>query len=233
MALAMGCAAGAEPDSPFGSPAAPGNTPSGDMTTSGGESISSGGEEMTTTGGAEGEGTTTGALDDGSTGSVDDGTTGDAGEEESSGDDGPPMSSCDDHGACPSAMSIGQVSGDEASTGLMTSGSHPDWIAFRVTEDDDNLEGAGMSFTVSLSSPAGTDFDLYVYRSVEGGSTGCGGFLQQSTTLGSNDSVSMDWGEALVANGVDDSVWVAVEIVEKTDSCMPPQEWTLSVQGNT
>lgn len=232
MTLAMGCAGGADPDSPFGSPAAPGGTPTENVTTSGGgESTSTGVEEMTTTGEVEGEGTTTGSLDDGTTGPASDESTGEMGEE-SSGDDGP-MSTCNDGGVCASAMSIGTVSGDLASTDLQISGAHPDWITFRVTEDDDDIDGAAMSFTVSLASPGGTDFDLYVYRSVEGGTSGCGGFLQQSTNLAGLDAVSMNWGEALLANGVDDSVWVAVEIVEKTDSCMPPSEWTLSVQGDT
>lgn len=228
--LALGCAGGAKTDdtTTFG---APGSGPPQD---DGGTTLADDTTSTSTSGGFGGTGSdgpsTTGSLDDGTTGSLDEGTTtfGD----ESSGDDGP-VGNCADPGTCAGAGSIGSVSGDEGSRMLGSASSQPAWRTFLVSETDDAIDGAAMSFTVTLTSPAGADFDLYVYRGVEGGGTGCGGFLQSSTGAGAVDEVSMTWGEGLFANGLDDSAWVAVEIVAKDHICAPPAEWSLTVVGNT
>jgi len=148
-------------------------------------------------------------------------------------DDGGPMGDCPNLDTCQGASGIGLVSGDESSRTIGASGSESTWIEFQVTENDDALVGAAMSFTATLSSPAGADFDLYVYRGMEGGNTGCNGFMQQSTSAGSQDAVSMTWGEGVVPNGLDDGVWVAVEIRAKDDMCAPGQQWMLTVEGNS
>lgn len=227
--VASGCAGGAKTDDTTTFGPAPGSGPPQE---DGGTTL---GDDESTTGEQEGEGEdtllTSGPLDDGTTGMADDGTTS-MGGEESSGDDGP-SGNCADPGTCQSAGSIGNVSGDQGSPSLQSNSSQPAWRTFLVTEDDDAIEGAGMSFTVTLVSPAGADFDLHVYRGVEGGGTGCGGFLQSSTNGGGIDEVTMTWGEGVLANGVDDSAWVAVEIVAKNDMCAPPEEWSLTVEGNT
>lgn len=174
----------------------------------------------------------TGPWDETTSGPWDETTTGPS---DTSGDDGPPppMGNCMDPGTCQAAVSIGSVSGDTGSRNVGESGTDPTWLRFEVTEDDDSLVGAGLSFTATLVSPAGANFDLYVYRSVEGGASGCGGFSMQSTSAGSQDAVTMQWGEGVVPNGLDDTVWVAVEIRAKDDMCAPPQEWTLTVTGNS
>lgn len=174
---------------------------------------------------------TTGWVDE-TTGSFDDGTT-TGWSDDTTGDDGPPpMGNCMDPGTCQAAMSIGMVSGDQGSASIGGSGTDPTWLRFRVTEDDDSLVGAQLRFTATLTSPGGANFDLYVYRGMEGGTTGCNGLLMQSTGAGPQDSVTMQWGEGLVPNGLDDSAWVAVEIRAKDDQCAPPEEWTLTVTGN-
>lgn len=176
--------------------------------------------------------TTTGFPPDETTTSVGDGTTTFEPPPGDSTTDGGMTGDCPNVDTCPGASGIGQVSGDTGSRTIGTSGSEATWIKFQVTEDDDALVGAPMSFTVTLISPAGADFDLYVYRGMEGGSTGCNGFMEQSTSAG-QDSVDMAWGEGLAANGLDDGVWVAVEIRAKDDVCSPLDEWVLEVEGNT
>lgn len=225
LALAGGCAGGVTPDdfTSFG----PASSPSQD------EGTTSVGDDEGTTTLAEQEDddigmTTAPAEDDGTTGAVGGDTT-DGGD--STGDGGP-MGNCADPGTCQGAGSIGIISGDQGSPGLQSSSSQPAWRTFFVSENDDAITGTPMSFTVTLNSPAGADFDLIVYRGIEGGATGCGGFMQQSTTTGV-DQISMTWGEGAFANGADDGAWVAVEIVAKDDMCAPPQEWTLTVEGNT
>ena len=181
------------------------------------------------------------ADDDGTTGSAE--STGDDGMDESTTDGGEESSGggestgvgemCPQLATCAGASGLGSVSGDSGSADLFFNGSEPTWLEFQVTEDNDDVVGEDLRFTVTLTSPGCCDFDLYVYRGAEGGTTGCDGFLESSISVGAVDSVSMDWGEGLVANGVDDSAWVAVEIVPKNDECQDGQDWDLVVEGDT
>jgi len=234
VALGAACAGGAETqNTTFGPGPASGNpqtttatatpeTDDGRSTTGSQENDESDeGFDDTTTGPPQGDTTTTGPIDEGTTG-----------DDEGSSSEGGSMGNCSNALTCPMASSIGSIAGDQGADLVNTSGSEPTWVTFQVAELDEDIVGVAMSFTVTLTSPAGADFDLYVYRGVEGGVTGCGGFLEQSTGAGV-DTVSMLWGEGLVANGLDDDVWVAVEIVAKNDMCVPPQEWTLVAEGNT
>lgn len=192
--------------------------------------------EAGTGGASSGDGSTGGV---GSTGDAD-GTTGappgtstsTGSEGESSGDDTGPVN-CTNMTTCAAAEAIGGVSGDQASPSLDAMGDEPTWLAFEVSENDNSVIGSAMSFTAILQSPAAADFDLVVYRGVEGGNSGCGGFMQQSVEPGAAvDMVSMSWGEGAVANNSDDGVWVAVEVRAKNDVCAPPEQWMLTVHGN-
>ena len=160
--------------------------------------------------------TTTGPADD-STSSTTGGTGGE----------------CVNMSSCESARVIGQVSGDEDSPDLQASGFEPTWLTFRVTEDNDSAIGEDVRFTATLLSPDDYDFDLYVFRGAKGGTSGCGGVADESTSTGPMDLVGMIWGEGGVANGGDDSAWVAIQIRVKGGVCDPTAEWTLTVQGDT
>ena len=168
--------------------------------------------------------TTSGATDEGSSGALDDGG--------SSSDDGS-VGECPNEMTCPMATVIGQVSGDESSSPIAFEGAVSMWVSFQVTEDNDAVSGESVSFTATLTSPDGFDFDLYVYRGPEGAGSGCGGELEQSTSAGANDVVHMSWGEGGVANGGDDRAWVAAEIVAKDGMCDPLSSWSLTIDGDT
>lgn len=181
---------------------------------------------------AEGEGEV-GPVESSSEGAPGDSSS----EGESSSDDGssseeggePP--SCPQEATCATATVIGAVSGDEDSEPIELSGAEPTWVTFQVTEDNDAVSGEAVSFSAFLDSPAGSDFDLFVYRGPSNGTTGCGGTAGQSTSVGSEDVVHMSWGEGGVANGGDDRAWVAVEIRPKAD-CDGVAEWTLTIVGD-
>lgn len=228
LVLGLGCAGGVEnPDTTFGGP------PGGPAPATGEESEDD--EEVEDDDpfpDPDPIDTTTSEPSEDSTTSVGDETTGQPPGGDTT-DDGGPVGNCPNLDTCPTASGIGQVSGDEGSQMLTTSGSEPTWIEFQLTETDDALVGAGMSFTVTLTSPAAANFDLYVYRGMEGGSSGCNGFMQVSVNAGPLDAVSMSWGEGVAANGIDDGAWVAVEVRAKDDMCAPPEQWNLTVEGNT
>ena len=103
---------------------------------------------------------------------VGDGTTTFEPPDDSTTDDGGMTGDCPNVDTCQGASGIGLVSGDSGSDTVGASGSESTWIEFQVTENDDSLVGAQLSFTATLQSPAGADFDLYVYRSGAGGASG-------------------------------------------------------------
>lgn len=150
---------------------------------------------------------------------------------ESSSDSGEP-SMCVQADTCATAAVLGMVSGDKDSDALQIMGNEPRWLTFQVTEDDDSIAGENVSFTATLDSPGGADFDLYVYRGPSNGTTGCNGMADDSTSSGPQDVVHMSWGEGGVANGGDDRAWIAVEIVPKVD-CDGVAMWTLTIEGDT
>lgn len=174
--------------------------------------------------------TSTGELAETSTSGV----TDDPGAETST-DDGDDTAdpTCPNLQSCDSARIIGMVSGDESSGTIDVGGSEATWLTFQVTEDNDAITGEALSFTATLTSPPGVDFDLYVYRGAPNGPTGCGGVMDSSTSNGAQDVVHMSWGEGGIANGVDDRSWVAVEIVVKGDACSDGSAWSLEVDGDS
>jgi hypothetical protein len=183
-----------------------------------------GSEESTTSGGftTSGPALTTGEME--TTGETDPfATTTSTGGEEI----------CSDPGSCNNAMVLGTVSGDENSPNLTAQGSDNAWFTFRVTEDSEDLSGEMVSFTVTLTSPAGYDFDLYAFRGEDNGMTGCGGIADDSTGAGAVDFVAMSWGEGTFADGDDESAWVAVRVESKTGTCDPTALWILDVEGDT
>ena len=240
--VAMGCAEGDTSQTTFGS-GPPGGAGGDDSSFSSGPT--SGAVDESTDGGTMGnsgppvsDSDSTSALDaadddvgDDATSLGDSGSDGvsdaDAGEET---DGGGVM--CPQQAVCAGAPAIGSVSGDSGSADLQHTGSDPAWVQFQVTEDNDDIAGEELQFSVTLTSPPCCDFDLYVYRGVEGGNTGCNGILESSVSGGAVDSVSMSWGEGLAANGVDDDAWVAVEIVPKNDQCQAGSDWTLVASGD-
>jgi hypothetical protein len=233
LAVVPACAGGVEsPDATFGPPpGGPAPASDDDASDDDDDPFPDPDPIDTTTGWPPADGTTS-RGDEATTAPPPDDTTSGSPPDTTGGDDGP-VGNCPNLDTCVSASGIGLVSGDTGAQSIGASGSEPTWIEFQVTENDDSLVGAQLSFTVTLTSPASADFDLYVYRSAAGGSSGCNGMLQQSMSTGSQDAVSMTWGEGLVPNGLDDGVWVSVEIRAKDDACMPPDEWTLEVEGNT
>jgi hypothetical protein len=228
----VACAAGADADGDnFGPPpstvsAAPGDGTDGSTDTGDAKEASDDGEPPAEESSDSAADDTAGTSGGGSTGEPLDGSGSD------SGDDGM-ASMCENDLTCASAEPIGGVAGDESTPQIVVSGDTPTWVAFQVSENNADVSGEKLSFTVTLQSPVGADFDLYVHRGAEGGASGCGGTMMQSINAAGSDSVSMEWGEGTFANNGDDGVWVAAEIRAKNGTCAPPAEWTLTVAGDT
>jgi hypothetical protein len=159
---------------------------------------------------------------------VDDAGEVDAGKPDSGNNGGP---TCASPNACTGATDLGSLSGDTGTGARTAQGSGSQWFKVRFTEDDSGLAGVNMLATMELKSPAGTNFDLYVY--VPGNTTAveCSAVTKSATSSGT-DIVSVDWGEGIIPNGASDDRNVIVEVRWKSGTCAPTAKWTLTVRGN-
>jgi hypothetical protein len=168
----------------------------------------------------------------------DDGTRGDGGSDAGADSGSKPDSggggsvACTAPKNCAGATGLGLVSGDTGSDVKTAEGHTSQWFTVRATEDDSDIAAVSMRLSVTLTSPAGTNFDLYVYVP-SGDTTECSAVSHQSTSSGTTDSVKATFGESgLFANGTDDDRTVTVEVRHVSGTCDPTKKWTLNVAGN-
>jgi hypothetical protein len=148
------------------------------------------------------------------------------------GNDGGGGISCAATNTCPTAQSLGTVSGDTGSATANGSGATSQWLSVRVTEDDNSVIGKALKVKVTLTSPSSANFDLYLYVNKGTDQVECTTLSGSSTQTSGPDTVSLTWGEGAVANGVDDSRTVSIEVRNVSGTCDPGSTWTLLVQGN-
>jgi hypothetical protein len=85
-----------------------------------------------------------------------------------------------------------------------------------------------LSYTVTLVSPPGTLYGLFVYP---GTGSGPSCFAQAKHGSGNPATVSDTWSDTPV---VDDSTWITVEVRYLSGgACGPSDLWTLTVAGHT
>lgn len=135
---------------------------------------------------------------------------------------------------CSGSTNVGSVSGDTGADVLTATGSTSQWFRVRVTEDDNGLMGVQLWLTATLTSPPGTNFDLYVYvPSSPGNALECSGVSAQSTSTGSTDTAKVEFGESGVfSNGYADDRYVTIEVRHVSGTCDPSAQWTLKIEGN-
>lgn len=161
-------------------------------------------------------------------GSVDGGASdgGDAG-------DGGAGISCAVTNTCAGGRAIGTVSGDTGSTTASGAGATSEWLTVRVTEDDSSVFGTKLKAKVTLTSPPGTNFDLFLYVNTGSDTRECTSVTAQSTQpAGVADTASLSWGEGAVSNGSDDSRTVSIEVRNVSGACDPNATWSVQVHGN-
>ncbi|MBX3188089.1 MAG: hypothetical protein KF819_13790 [Labilithrix sp.] len=173
-----------------------------------------------------------GAGDTDSGGGAADSGASDAGVDSGSDAGGGGTTSCASPNTCPTSTDLGSVSGDTGAGVKTAQGSTSQWFRVRVTEDDSDVFGISLAMKATLVSPAGTNFDLYLYQ---GGSSTleCAAVARQSTTTGT-DTASLEFGESgLLSNGSDDSRNITVEVRHVSGTCSPSAKWSLTINGNT
>ena len=147
--------------------------------------------------------------------------------------DAPVQSQCTSSATCAAAMSLGSVSGDTGNASVQGSGFQAGWFSVRVTEDDSSAFGAPMNLTVQLTSPAGENFDLFLYVNTGSDVVECTNVSASSTNTGTSDTAHLTWGETgTFANGADDSRTVSIEVRPVSGTCAPGSTYQLTVTGD-
>lgn len=145
----------------------------------------------------------------------------------------PPPTSCAAPAACSGATDLGSVSGDTGAGVKTATGSTSQWFKVRITEDDSDIFGVSLQMRATLVSPAGANFDLYLYRGANDTAVECSSVAKSSTTTGT-DVANMEFGETgAFSNGSDDDRWVTVEVRHVSGTCAAANKWTLTINGNT
>ncbi|EDM78828.1 hypothetical protein PPSIR1_32557 [Plesiocystis pacifica SIR-1] len=198
-------------------------------------------ESGSTTGTGEGEGETTeesGTTEEEPTESTETGEE-ESTQEESTAEEsetGEPLPPCDPGTICEDAENLGTVNGDTSSPPLIAYGNNEAIYRFRVNEDYGGFlqDGYPQEVRVELMGAEGANYDLFVNRSEDDDSTPCkeGGWT--SAEPGSEETISLEWGETYpFANGSDDSRDLMVHVFSDQDVCDPDLQWTLIITGNT
>jgi hypothetical protein len=136
--------------------------------------------------------------------------------------------------SCPGTV-LASVRGDAGSDTDVEQGTASAWFNVEVWESLDNIFEDDLSYRVTLESPPGADYDLYVHESsqVHDGGSGpnCGVAASGVTINGATETVQHGYDDDQGIGGLDDTLWLAIEVrhVSGSDCSMP---WILTVQGD-
>lgn len=170
-------------------------------------------------------------------GTTDGGATGDAGGGGGNGGGGnggggTGTGTCAASNTCMGATDLGMVSGDTGADVKSAQGTGSKWFTVRVTEDDSSVFAVALWMKATLNSPAGANYDLYVY--VPGSDTReCSAVSKSSTSSATTDTAGVEFGESgSFSNGGDDDRTVTIEVRHVSGPCTASDQWTLTVNGN-
>ncbi len=132
---------------------------------------------------------------------------------------------------CANAQGLPSVSGDNGGTAT-TTGVGSKWVTVRVTENNSSIFGQDLSYTATLTSPAGSVYDLYVHEGQDAGGPDCGAAPMKGAPPGPLQSVHSSWSDTQGLGGEDNSRWLNIEVrhLSGTD-CMA--SWSLKIDGGT
>lgn len=144
-----------------------------------------------------------------------------------------PASTCATAAACAAAIDLGSVSGDTGAATRTASGYQAAWYKVRVTEDDSDVFGIKLSASIQLTSPASSNYDVFVYVNTGSDVVECTTSSGTQSSSGTTDSTYIIWGESTFSNGSDDGRTVSIEVRPITGTCDAAQPWQLSITGDT
>ncbi|CAN5908015.1 hypothetical protein BH11MYX2_BH11MYX2_31480 [soil metagenome] len=149
--------------------------------------------------------------------------------------DAPMGGSCASVTTCAGATALMSVSGDTGSQVITSSDYRSTWYSVRVSEDDSGVFAIPMGIRAELTSPAGSNFDLFVYVNTGSDVVSCTTPSASSTNAaGTFDSALVTWGESgTFSNGSNDDRTVSIEVrAAASTACAASAPWQLTVYGN-
>lgn len=133
---------------------------------------------------------------------------------------------------CAGAENLGAVAGDENGAAVVVQGTTSKWFKIRVEERASGISETDLSYSVSLTSPAGMNYDLYVLEGPQDGNPNCNAAPKVGQSNGTAEVVSASWDDDQGFGGEDDSVWLSIEVRHLSgEMCDLDDRWTLSIQG--
>ena len=103
----------------------------------------------------------------------------------------PPECVYDAPNTCQTGTSLGTVGGDNGGTQVVT-GKTSQWFVVYVEEQDSSIIETDLSYTVSLQSPPGMDFNLVVHQGPQDGQPDCNAAPQLGMGSGT-ETVHNSW----------------------------------------
>ena len=141
--------------------------------------------------------------------------------------------SCTAGATCAAAVQLGSVSGDTGAATVQGSGYQSAWYQVRISENDSDVFGVPMNVTATLTSPAGINYDLYLYLNTGSDVIECASATQSSTSTGTSDSAHLSWGESgTFSNGSNDDRTLSVEVRYVSGTCSMAKPFQLVISGN-
>jgi hypothetical protein len=141
---------------------------------------------------------------------------------------------CSTGAVCSGATTLPNISGDTGAQKQIAQGFQSAWFKLRVTENDSGISPIYMSAEVKLTSPVGTDFDVFAYLNAGSDVTQeCSIVEGTKTTNGNVETVLLKWGEmGIFSNGSSDDRTLSIEVRPASGTCSAGQVWQLEVTGN-
>jgi hypothetical protein len=147
--------------------------------------------------------------------------------------DAPQQDLCTSSATCAGAMDLGSISGDDTTSSVTASGYQSAWYKVRVTEDDSSPFANDLSILAQLTSPPGTNYDVYVYVNTGSDVVECTTPRASGTSTGTTDQAPLTWGESgTFSNGNDDSRTVSIEVRPVSGPCSASAPYQLVVFGD-
>ncbi|MBX3225879.1 MAG: hypothetical protein KIT84_30120 [Labilithrix sp.] len=120
------------------------------------------------------------------------------------------------------SLNLGYVSGDSYSDVARATGSTSYWM--KVVVGEDSWSGRPLRVRATLTSPPGTNYDLFIHT------RSCSTATKSSTKLTGDDVISHSQPDATL--GADDDYLVMIEVRHVSGTCSATEKWTLKVEGN-
>jgi hypothetical protein len=129
---------------------------------------------------------------------------------------------------CETAREFGSVIGDLAGDPATTEGRCTEWVRVRVLEQDDGWFGTAVKLKATLTPPAGALFDLSAFVNLDSDLNECRTPTGNARRMSGGVEIDLGWGEGFLANSVDDSRTLTLQIRSTTGQCSE-QPWRLTI----